>query len=130
MQQKGRTMANQPSIDNVQRWLCVQRELGAKILKKFRVDDSMTIKDAYILALMYAARGIKLDAATTRRLRKTSAPRRTARKEESKMSIVDIKPEDCPAELRARIEKYAKSKNWAWVDAVVSLAREVVSPNG
>ena len=27
------------------------------------------------------------------------------------MSIVDIKPEDCPAELRARIEKYAKSKN-------------------
>ena len=39
-------MANQPSIDNVQRGLRVQRELDAKILKKFRVDDSMTIKDA------------------------------------------------------------------------------------
>lgn len=31
-------MANQPSIDNVQRGLRVKRELDAKILKKFRVD--------------------------------------------------------------------------------------------
>lgn len=45
------------------------------------------------------------------------------------MSLVDLKPEDCPAELRARIEKYAKAKNLAWVEALVSLAREVVSPS-
>ncbi len=63
-------MANQPSIDNVQRGLRVQRELDAKILKKFRVDDSMTIKDAYILALMYAARGIELYAADNEKIAK------------------------------------------------------------
>lgn len=44
------------------------------------------------------------------------------------MSITDIKPEDCPDELRVRIEKYAKAKKLSWRDAVISLAQKVVSP--
>ena len=53
-------MANQPDIKNVQRGLRVDRELDAKVLKRFRVDDSMTIKDAYILALQFATRKVEL----------------------------------------------------------------------
>ena len=55
-------MANQPKAENVQRALRVQRELDAKVLKRFRTDDSMTVKDAYILALMYATRKVELTA--------------------------------------------------------------------
>ena len=53
-------MANQPSPDNVQRSLRVQRDLDAKIQKKFRVDESMNIKDCYIIALIFATRGVDL----------------------------------------------------------------------
>lgn len=53
-------MANQPDINNVQRGLRVDRELDAKVLKGFRVDESMTMKDAYILALQFATRKIEL----------------------------------------------------------------------
>lgn len=73
-------MANQPSIDNVQRGLRVQRELDAKILKKFRVDNSMTIKDAYILALMFAARGIELDATDNEKIAKDKRNAKNAKK--------------------------------------------------
>lgn len=55
-------MANSPNINNVQRGLRVLRELDAKIQKKFRVDESMNIKDAYILALEYATRKVELTA--------------------------------------------------------------------
>jgi len=53
-------MANQPNINNVQRGLRVDRELDAKVLKRFRADDSMTVKDAYVLALMFATRNVEL----------------------------------------------------------------------
>lgn len=61
-------MANQPSINNVQRALRVDRELDAKILRKFRVDDSLTVKDAYILALMFAAKDVTLTAEDNERI--------------------------------------------------------------
>lgn len=44
------------------------------------------------------------------------------------MSIADIRPSDCPAELRAKIEKVMKLKNLDWQSAILFLARKVVSP--
>ena len=44
------------------------------------------------------------------------------------MSIVDVKPEDLPVELRVKIEHVMRERNLAWSAAVISLAREVVSP--
>lgn len=44
------------------------------------------------------------------------------------MSIANIRPSDCPAELRVKIEKVMKRKRLTWRDAVIFLAREVVSP--
>lgn len=74
-------MSNQPKPDNVQRSLRVQRELDAKVLKKFRTDDSMTVKDAFILALMYATRKVKLTAEEYRKIADdTQAAKRKARK--------------------------------------------------
>lgn len=61
-------MANQPKPENVQRALRVQRELDAKVLKRFRADDSMTVKDAYIFALMYATRKVELTAEEYRKI--------------------------------------------------------------
>ena len=61
-------MANQPNPKNVQRALRVQRELDAKVVKKFKADDDMTIKDAYILALEFATRKVKLDAEDYRKI--------------------------------------------------------------
>lgn len=55
-------MPNQPDIDNVQRSVRVQRTLDKKVLKQFRTDPSMTVKDAYILALMFATRKTELTA--------------------------------------------------------------------
>ncbi len=45
------------------------------------------------------------------------------------MSIVDVKPEDLPAELRVKIEHVMRERNLTWSAAVLSLAREVVSPS-
>lgn len=70
-------MSNQPKAENVQRALRVQRELDAKVLKRFRADDTMTVKDAYILALMYATRNVKL---TAEEYRKIAADTEVARK--------------------------------------------------
>lgn len=44
------------------------------------------------------------------------------------MSIVNIRPSDCPAELRAKIEKVMKIKNLDWQSAILFLVRRVVSP--
>lgn len=61
-------MSNQPKAENVQRALRVQRELDAKVLKRFRADESMTVKDAYIFALMYATRNVELTADEYRKI--------------------------------------------------------------
>ena len=53
-------MSNMPDVRNIQRALRVQRDLDAKVAKRFRQDESMTVKDAYILALQYATRGVQL----------------------------------------------------------------------
>jgi len=45
------------------------------------------------------------------------------------MSIANIRPSDCPAELRVKIEKVMKREKLGWRDAVLFLAREVVSPS-
>lgn len=74
-------MANQPSIDNVQRGIRVDRELDAKILKRFRYDESTTIKDAYILALQFATRGIELSAEDNEKI---AADKRAAKAKRSK----------------------------------------------
>ncbi|MBQ1428561.1 MAG: hypothetical protein IIZ06_02745 [Kiritimatiellae bacterium] len=44
------------------------------------------------------------------------------------MSIANIRPSDCPVELRVKIEKVARRKKMTWRDAVIFLARGVVSP--
>lgn len=44
------------------------------------------------------------------------------------MSIVDLKPADVPAELRVKIERVMQQRRLSWRDAVLLLAREVVSP--
>ena len=43
------------------------------------------------------------------------------------MSIANIRPSDCPAELRVKIEKVMSRRKLTWRDAVLFLAREVVS---
>ena len=53
-------MANQPDINKVQRGQRIDRELDSKVLKKFKLDSTMTVKDAYILALTFATRDIEL----------------------------------------------------------------------
>ena len=74
-------MANQPKAENVQRALRVQRELDAKVLKRFRADDSMTVKDAYIFALMYATRKVELTAEEYRKIAEdTEAAKRRNKK--------------------------------------------------
>ena len=73
-------MANQPKAENVQRALRVQRELDAKVLKRFRDDDKMTVKDAYVFALMFATRNVALSAEDYRRIAgETEAARRKIR---------------------------------------------------
>jgi len=52
---------NQPDIKNVQRSLRTSRKLDAKVIKGYRTNPKMTIKDAYILALTYATKDIELD---------------------------------------------------------------------
>lgn len=44
------------------------------------------------------------------------------------MSIQNIRPSDCPVELRVKIEKVMEREKLTWREAVVFLAREVVSP--
>lgn len=44
------------------------------------------------------------------------------------MSIANIRPEDCPSELRAKIEKVMAREKLNWREAVLFLARGVVSP--
>lgn len=61
-------MANKPAIKNVQRSVRVDRELDAKILKKFRTGEDMSVKDAYIFALMFAAKGVELTAEDNERI--------------------------------------------------------------
>lgn len=61
-------MSNQPKAENVQRAIRVQRELDAKVLKRFRNDENMSVKDAYILALMYATRKVELTADEYRKI--------------------------------------------------------------
>lgn len=70
-------MANRPSPENVQRAIRVERELDAKVLKRFRVDDDMTVKDAYILALQFATRKVELDPEDLERI---AAEKRAAKK--------------------------------------------------
>ena len=77
-------MPNQPSAKNVQRGLRVQRPLDAKVIKKFRTDKKMTIKDAYILALMFATKDTELSSAEyqqiaeeTKRAERRTGSRRT-----------------------------------------------------
>lgn len=55
-------MSNMPDVNNIQRAIRVNREIDAKVLRKFRLDEHMTVKDAYILALQYATRDIELTA--------------------------------------------------------------------
>ena len=69
-------MANQPNAKNVQRALRVQRELDAKVLKRFRAEGD-TVKDAYIFALMFATRKVEL---TAEEYRKIAAEKEKARK--------------------------------------------------
>ena len=70
-------MANRPSPENVQRAIRVERELDAKVLKRFKIDENMTVKDAYILALQFATRKVELDPED---LEKIAAAKRAARK--------------------------------------------------
>ena len=44
------------------------------------------------------------------------------------MSIADIRPSDCPTELRAKIEKIMARKKLDWKSAIIFLAHKVVSP--
>ena len=44
------------------------------------------------------------------------------------MSIQNILPSDCPVELRVKIEKVMDREKLTWREAVIFLAREVVSP--
>lgn len=73
-------MSNQPKAENVQRALRVQRELDAKVLKRFRADKTMTVKDAYIFALMFATRNVELTAEEYRKIaEETEAAKRKAK---------------------------------------------------
>ena len=62
------SMPNSPDINNVQRGLRIDRELDAKVLKKFKLDDDMTVKDVYILALQYATKDVELDEEDNKRI--------------------------------------------------------------
>ena len=46
------------------------------------------------------------------------------------MSIANLKPTDVPAELRMKIEKVMKRQKISWKEAIIFLARKVVSPTG
>ena len=69
-------MSDQPSVNNVQRALRCDRELDAKILKRFRATPDMTVKDAYVIALLFATRGVELDDEDYQRI---AADKRAAR---------------------------------------------------
>ena len=45
------------------------------------------------------------------------------------MSLIDLKPSAVPIELRVKIERVMKSENLTWREALLFLAREVVSPS-
>ena len=74
-------MANRPSPENVQRAIRVDRGLDAKVLKRFRVDEDMTVKDAYILALQFATRKVELTPEEHERI---AADKRAAQKKGAK----------------------------------------------
>lgn len=62
-------MSDQPNVNNIQRGLRCNRELDARVLKRFRVAEGMTVKDAYILALQFATRDVELDESDYERIR-------------------------------------------------------------
>lgn len=74
-------MANRPSPENVQRSIRVDRELDAKVLKRFRVAEDMTVKDTYILALQFATRKVEL---TPEEYERIAADKRAAQKKGAK----------------------------------------------
>jgi len=74
-------MANRPSPENVQRAIRVERTLDAKVLKRFKLDDDMTVKDAYILALQFATRNVELTPEEHERI---AADKRAAQKKGAK----------------------------------------------
>lgn len=74
---RNRKMANQPDINKVQRGQRIDRELDAKVLKKFRLDTKMTVKDAYILALTFATKDVEL---TPEELEKIAEEKRAAKR--------------------------------------------------
>jgi len=45
------------------------------------------------------------------------------------MSIVDIKPDELPIDLRVKIEAVMSRKRLSWRDTLLFLARGVVSPS-
>lgn len=45
------------------------------------------------------------------------------------MSVADLKPSDIPPELRVKIEIVMQRERLSWREAVIFLAREVVSPS-
>lgn len=73
-------MANQPKAENLQRALRVQRKLDAKVLKKFRADEKMAVKDAYIFALTFATRKVELTADEYRKIAEDTEKARKSRK--------------------------------------------------
>jgi hypothetical protein len=77
---KENKMSNMPKPENVQRSIRVQRELDAKILKRFRTAE-MSVKDAYILALQYATRKVAL---TPEEYRQIADETETARRRRTK----------------------------------------------
>lgn len=44
------------------------------------------------------------------------------------MSIADLMPSDVPAELRVKVERVMQRERLSWREAVLFLARKVVSP--
>ena len=76
-------MANQPDINNVQRSVRVPRELDAKVQKRF-IQDGMTIKDAYILALEFATLKVELTDEDHEKIAEQKRAAKKAIKEASK----------------------------------------------
>ena len=74
-------MANQPDPNKIQRAIRVPRELDVQILKKYRIDSSHTVKDAYILALMDATRNVILTAKDHKQIAKAIKEAKCKRKQ-------------------------------------------------
>ena len=110
-------MSNQPDINNIQRSIRVPRDLDAKIKKRFRIDESMSLRRGMLnFLLKITSKSLKISGMTRRKGGKI-------------MNTIEINIGILPRDLRFKLERIMQKNNFKTLkEAVLFCLQEVVSP--